>query len=80
MRFRFQYRPMHPEDAHEQRLTQLEIQACELEDTVDQLNAVILRQQRQIDWLLREVAALKQYGTSDIPAARSLRDELPPHY
>jgi SlyX protein len=65
-----------------QRLTDLEIKASFTEDAVDQLNAVIVRQQQQIDALLREVAALSQQQADD-PAARpfrSLRDEMPPHY
>jgi SlyX protein len=66
--------------AIEHRLTTLEIKASYTEDTLDQLNAVIVRQQQQIELLLREVAALKAYGTSDIPAARTLSDDLPPHY
>jgi len=67
----------------EQRLTDLEIKASFTEDAVDQLNAVIVRQQRQIDALLREVAELRRQQQADNPANptfRSLRDELPPHY
>lgn len=65
-----------------QRLTDLEIKASFTEDLVDQLNEVVVRQQRQIDALLREVADLRQQPPED-PGARpfrSLRDELPPHY
>jgi len=74
-----------PHDAEQRltskRLTDLEIKASFTEDAVDQLNQVILRQQRQIDLLLREVAFLRQRGSDDDPSApRSLRDELPPHY
>ena len=52
------------------------------EDLVDQLNAVIIRQQQQLDALAREVRELRQQGAGDsgVPAFRSLRDELPPHY
>ena len=66
----------------DQRLTDLEIKASFTEDAIDQLNAVIVRQQRQIDALLREVADLRQQAP-DEPGSRpfrSLRDELPPHY
>ena len=66
----------------EQRLTALEIKASFTEDLLDQLNEVVVRQQRQIDALLREVADLRQQAPED-PGARpfrSLRDELPPHY
>lgn len=65
-----------------QRLTDLEIKASFTEDLVDQLNEVLVRQQRQIDALLREVADLRQPSPEDAGSAsfRSLRDELPPHY
>jgi SlyX protein len=61
------------------RLTELEIKASYTEDLLDRLNDVVVRQQRQIDALLREVAALRQQGNA-APEVRSLRDELPPHY
>ncbi len=65
----------------EHRLTELEIKASYTEDTLDSLNAVVVRQQKQIDLLMREVADLKLQGPdADGIATRSLRDELPPHY
>ena len=63
------------------RLTELEIKASFTEDLLDQLNQIIVRQQRQIDLMLREISRLNQQGgASDAPGTRSLRDELPPHY
>lgn len=71
----------HDSDALSERLTELEIKASFAEDTLDRLNEVIVRQQTQIDLLIREVMQLRQQtGASDAPAASSLRDELPPHY
>lgn len=68
-------------DNIEQRLTELEIKAGFTEDLVDQLNQVIIRQQQQIDLLMREVGHLRQQAPDDgAPTFRSLRDELPPHY
>ena len=65
----------------EARLTALEIKASFNEDLLDRLDAVIVRQQQQIELLLRELAGLKQQGAADAaPAFCSLRDELPPHY
>ena len=65
----------------ERRLTDLEIKASQAEDTLDRLNDVIVRQQAQIDLLLREVALLRAQSPADeAPTFRSLRDELPPHY
>jgi SlyX protein len=68
-------------DRHEDRLTELEIQASYMDDLLDRLNDVIVRQQAQIDSLMREVALLRDRpAAADAPAFRSLRDELPPHY
>lgn len=66
----------------EQRLTDLEIKVSFQEDALDQLNAVVVRQQRQIDGLLRELAELRNHlpDPDAAGAPRSLRDELPPHY
>lgn len=64
-----------------QRLTDLEIKASFQEDLLDALNQVIVRQQQQIDQLIREIAHLRQSGTDGSPGASpNLRDELPPHY
>ena len=70
----------HPHDI-EQRLTDLEIKASFTEVLVDDLNQVIVRQQQQLDALLREVAHLRQQAPEgNMGTFRSLRDELPPHY
>jgi len=63
------------------RLTELEIKASFSEDTLDRLNEVVVRQQAQIDALLRQLLALREQLPADGPSGpRSLRDELPPHY
>ena len=65
----------------EQRLTDLEIKATFTEDLLEQLDQVIVRQQQQIDLLIREISHLRHPATDaqgSIP--RNLRDELPPHY
>ncbi len=64
----------------EQRITDLEIKASFAEDTVEQLNAVVVRQQAQIDRLIRELVELRDRTSAEPGAARTLRDELPPHY
>ena len=66
----------------EQRLTDLEIKASYTEDALDRLNEVVVRQQRQIELLVRELLELKQQrpAADGMPAFRSLRDEIPPHY
>ena len=48
---------------------------------MDHLNQTVVRQQQQIDVLLREVLALR--GQLPDPGAaplRNPRDEIPPHY
>lgn len=66
----------------DQRLTELEIKAAFTEDLVDELNRTIVRQQQQIDLLVRELLQLRDQADSAQaqPAFRSLREELPPHY
>ena len=65
----------------EQRFTDVEIKLAFLEDQVEQLNAVVIRQQDQLDLLVREVSRLRQEAAAAGTAGfRSLRDELPPHY
>lgn len=69
------------EHATDQRLTDLEIKATYAEDLVEQLEKIIVQQQRQIDLLVREVAELRLPTTDGgLGAARSLRDDLPPHF
>ena len=69
------------DDPLEQRLIDLEIKASYAEDLVDHLNRLVARQQEQIDWLLREVAGLRQQiPAAEAGATRHPRDELPPHY
>ena len=72
---------MQDHNATNHRLTELEIKASFNEDMLDQLNQVVIRQQRQIDALVSEVGRLRQ----QIPETGSggfsrAGDELPPHY
>ena len=79
---------MQPDELHtaatdntDHRLTELEIKASFNEDLLDQLNQVVIRQQQQIDTLVREVEGLRQ----QIPEAESgvfsrAGNDLPPHY
>jgi len=65
----------------EKRLTDLEIKASFGEDLLDELNQVIVRQQQQIDLLMRELSQLRQQlpeaGATTLTRAG---DDLPPHY
>lgn len=68
-------------NSHDARLTELEIKISYTEDTVDELNRLVFRQQQQIDLLIGEIRSLREQVRNTEPReARSLRDELPPHY
>ena len=63
------------------RLNDLEIKATYAEDLLDQLDKIIVRQQAQIDLLIREVSALKLPAVEPgMVSMRSVRDDLPPHF
>lgn len=65
------------------RLTELEIKLAYQEDTIQQLDSVICRQQEQIDKLQQQFKQLTQAMASPDDAnngSTSLFDELPPHY
>ena len=72
---------MTPEDIASQRLTALEIKASFAEDLLDELNRVVIRQQQQIDALVRELTQLREQQQSGVGGgAARLTDDLPPHY
>jgi SlyX protein len=73
---------MTPEDIASQRLTALEIKASFAEDLLDELNRVVIRQQQQIEALIRELAQLReqQQQAGVASGAARLLDDLPPHY
>lgn len=63
------------------RADELEIKISFLEDALEKLDQVIIRQQAQIDALIHEVLKLRQSSTDGgLGQARNLRDELPPHF
>ena len=69
----------------DQRLTNLEIKATYTEDLLEQLDAVIVRQQKQIDQLVGEVQRLREsftLGESVSSEAKflDLHGDLPPHF
>jgi SlyX protein len=68
-------------DPTQNRLTELEIKLSYTEHQLEQLDAVVVRQQQQIDALLAEMRHLREARSAEPPPGlRSLRDELPPHY
>lgn len=65
----------------DKRIDELEVKAAYAEDMLEALNATVYRQQQAIERLQREVKALREQVAASIPnEARSLRDEIPPHY
>jgi len=63
------------------RLTELEAKLAFTEDLVDTLNQTVIRQQAQLDSIQQQLRLLHQRMQNALPeVARSLRDELPPHY
>lgn len=65
----------------ESRLTELEIKISFNEDQIEELNKIVYQQQRQIELLAAELRNLREQVNNAQPQeARSLRDEIPPHY
>lgn len=66
----------------ESRLTEIEAKLSFAEDLIDSLNTTVYRQQARIELLERQVRLLHQQIQALQPneEARSLRDEIPPHY
>lgn len=67
---------------HNQRIEALELKLMDVENTVQELNEVILRQYRDIERLQLQQEELLRRSTGgavsgDVPTAS---DELPPHY
>lgn len=67
---------------HDQRLEALELKFMELENTVQQLNEVIVNQYRHIDTLNAQLIKLNSRIDHPEPdaATPTPADELPPHY
>jgi SlyX protein len=70
------------DQAHEveNRLTELEIKVTYTEDLLEQLDLVVIRQQQQIDALIRELADLRQPAVESGSGTRNLQDDMPPHF
>jgi SlyX protein len=77
-----QAKPTPPSDTTDQRLIDLEIKASFTEDALEQLNQVVVRQQQEVEWLMREVRALRQQVPEGSGQATFSRpgEDLPPHY
>ncbi|GAB2730876.1 SlyX family protein [Melaminivora jejuensis] len=69
--------PMAQVDA---RLEALEVKAAYAEDLLERLNLLVYRQQQDIERLQGQLSELRRQMPEGGAVARSLRDELPPHY
>lgn len=68
---------------HDERLTTLELKMMDLESTVAELDAVIIRQVRDIEQLREERQRLEarlQTLANGLDDQREAADEVPPHY
>lgn len=64
----------------DERITNLEIKLSFTEDLIEKLNETVYKQQQQIEFLYRELKAIKEQASSGSPGGSSLKDEIPPHY
>ena len=64
----------------EDRITNLEIKLSFTEDLIEKLNETVYKQQQQIEFLYREIKAIKEQANNGSSGSSSLRDEIPPHY
>jgi len=62
------------------RITNLEIKLSFAEDLIEKLNETVYKQQQQIEFLYRELKAIKEQASTSGTGATSLQDEIPPHY
>jgi SlyX protein len=69
-------------DVLEQRIETLELKIMEMENTVQELNEVVLTQYRDIERMQNQYEQLmnRMINNSENSAAPSAGDELPPHY
>ena len=64
----------------EERITNLEINLSFTEDLIEKLNETVYKQQQQIEFLYRELKAIKEQASGSGGGGASPQDEIPPHY
>lgn len=63
------------------KITEIEIKLGYCEDSIDELNRTVFRQQQQIDLLQAQLRELYQMAQSASSAeSRTLHEDIPPHY
>jgi SlyX protein len=68
--------------SHDQRLDALELKFMDLENTVQELHEVVLKQYQDLDRLAGQLNRLTDRIDNSAPDAQApaASDELPPHY
>lgn len=67
---------------NEERITNLEIRFSHQDDFLNQLNQIVVAQQKTIERLEKELLDLKRtiQSESGVSPTRTLNDDKPPHY
>ncbi len=69
------------ENGMESKIAELEFKLSHCEDSIEELNRTVFRQQNQLDLLQAQLRELYRIAQSDGSADhRSPRDDIPPHY
>jgi SlyX protein len=67
----------------DKRITELEIKVAYQEDTIQQLDSVVCKQQDQLDALKKQLIQLSDSTkelSEDVKGNQSAVDDIPPHY
>ncbi len=67
----------------DKRITELEIKVAYQEDTIQQLDSVVCKQQDQLDALKKQLIQLSDSTkelSEDVKGSQSAVDDIPPHY
>ncbi|MDD4972720.1 MAG: SlyX family protein [Bacteriovorax sp.] len=64
----------------EERIKDLEVKFSHQDFLVDQLNKIVTNQQLMLEKLQKDILELKLSQSESAPQARSLEDDVPPHY
>lgn len=71
---------MSENDALAERIDDLEVRIAFQDRTIEDLNAVVAKQWKQIDELQRKVAQLLEHARATAPIADAGSEPPPPHY
>lgn len=66
----------------EERIIELEIRFSHQDDFLQQLNQIVIEQQKTIERLEKEILDLKRSVNTEgmVSPNRTLKDDIPPHY